>query len=169
MNDAEFQKLLEISWQRPLRPDEEERLQTFLRWHPERQAAWDEEAGLSLLLQQAPVAPHVSSNFTARVLDRVEREERRREHPVRPSPWRWWLPRLAGIAVTAALVLMGARMLFPPGREVASDSWVEEVRIVSAIADIPNAETLRDFEAIQLLPPTELMDKVDMELLAALQ
>ena len=168
MNDAQFEKLMETSWQRPLTPDEETRLNAWLLGHPERQALWDEESGLSALLRHLPDAPPVSSNFTARVMAAVEREGSRSGVPGparRARPWRAWMPRWAGAFLVAIVAFIGVRHL----KEGAAEPLLEEVRMVGVIADIPNAETLRDFEAIQELPLPSLVDKVDMELLAALE
>ena len=67
-------------------------MRAWLAAHPEAQADWEAEAGLSEALGQLPDAP-VPSNFTARVLQSVEREsaaERRR----RSRKWQLW-PQLA--------------------------------------------------------------------------
>src|SRR5271157_1675196 len=82
MQDEDYQRLKEAGWRRPLTRDEEAALQRFLMANPQTQQAWDEEAALNRLLQRWP-APPVSSNFTARLLQAVEKT------PVRHG-WRDW-------------------------------------------------------------------------------
>jgi len=106
MNDQEYQQLRETSWRRRLTEAEAAELQRHLTAHPELRADWDAEAGLNLALEKLPEAPAVSSNFTALVLQAVERDAaaQKREASRGWRGWRGiarWLPK----AAVAALVL----------------------------------------------------------------
>ena len=73
MNEAEYQELQEAGWRRRLTPAEEARIQAWLAAQPERRAEWEAEAGLNQWLGQLPDVP-VASNFTARVMQKLDRE-----------------------------------------------------------------------------------------------
>lgn len=156
MNEAEFQKLKEASWRRKLTAEE----QAALDNHLEERFSWEEEAALNQLIGKLPDAP-VSTNFTARVLQAVEREsatvprarERGLVHWFRMN----WLPR---IAIPAFLIFGGIISVQQYKRtQIAND-----VAVVSSAATVP-PQWLEDFDAISRLsqPP------VDHELLAALE
>ncbi len=72
-NDPTYNRLRELSWRRKLTGAEEAELRAWLAAHPDAQADWEAEAGLNAALGRLPDAP-VPSNFTARVLQAVERE-----------------------------------------------------------------------------------------------
>src|SRR5262245_27418143 len=105
MNDPLEKKLREISWRRKLSPAEEAELRAWLATHPDAEAEWKAEAGLNEILERLPNAP-VPTNFTARVLEAIEREEaaeaRRREWK-----WRLLLPRAAVAAVIFTVAGLG--------------------------------------------------------------
>src|SRR5438874_9233745 len=101
--DPFYEKLLAISWRRKLTETEAAELQAWLVAHPELQGEWQEEAHLNDLLEALPDAP-MASNFTARVLAEVERQERSeaRDRGKSRRFWNWrfpWLPRAAFAAV----------------------------------------------------------------------
>src|SRR5262245_52089399 len=73
MNESEYQALMEASWRRPLTDEEQARLDAWLRTHPAAHNEWEAEMALNRLLEQLPEAP-VASNFTARVLQALDRE-----------------------------------------------------------------------------------------------
>lgn len=75
MNDSEFRQLVETSWRRPLREDEQARLEAWLAVHPEERAEWEADSLLNQGLQRLPDAP-MSSNFTSLVLQSVAPERR---------------------------------------------------------------------------------------------
>jgi len=141
----------EIRWRRPLTPAETACLRSWLAEHPGEQAAWEDEEALGRLLEGLPEAP-VSSNFTARVLQAVEREDRRAAQDRRGGfSWRgWWgraLPRLAWGGTAAALVLVSVHQYQSLERaRVARD--MARIALVSAL---PPAEIFADFEVISQL------------------
>ena len=107
-NDPIYNRLRELSWRRELTAAEEAELRAWLAAHPEAQADWEAEAGLNEALRQLPDAP-VPSNFTARVLQAVEREAALRERR-RGARWRVWHGRGAGcpgLRFAAALARAG--------------------------------------------------------------
>src|SRR2546427_12592788 len=104
-NDPLYNSLRERSWRRKLSLAEETELRAWLEAHPESQGDWEAELGLTQGLGRLPDAP-VPSNFTARVLEAVERETAAGESRARGSKWRAWLGRVrwlprAGFAVIA--------------------------------------------------------------------
>src|ERR1044072_8298015 len=75
MNNAELNRLLGLALRRKLTADEEAQVQACLARDPQARAAWEEEMALSQLLNGLPDAP-LASNFTAQVLEAVERDSR---------------------------------------------------------------------------------------------
>src|SRR5258708_22422771 len=110
MNDAGYQQLLELSWRRKLTGAEEAELQKYLAAHPEAKAEWETDADLNRFLDGLPAAPPVASNFTARVVQAVERET---AVPARAEGWfargvfRNWLPKAAAACLVAGVGLLG--------------------------------------------------------------
>src|SRR5262245_543785 len=104
MNDP--LKLQEAGWRRKLTPAEEAELQAWLAKHPEAQADWKAEVGLNEGLRGLPDAP-MPSNFTARVLQAVEREEAAAGRPALTwkSTWNWLLPKAAFVAAVFGVAL----------------------------------------------------------------
>ena len=89
MNDAAFNQLLDTALRRKLTAEEEARVQACLARDPRARAVWEEEMALSRLLKGLPDAP-LASNFTAQVLQAVERDLRR--HRRDPKLLRWFGP-----------------------------------------------------------------------------
>ncbi|MEO6034347.1 MAG: hypothetical protein ABIQ35_03745 [Verrucomicrobiota bacterium] len=148
------------SWRRTLTPLEMAACQSFLAAHPAARAKWDEETNLSELLAKLPDAP-LSSNFTSRVMQIVERERPARsgkESIFARLKFNW--PRIAvASALAVAAVFSMNQYRVAQRTEIAHD-----IVAVSQVAIVPQ-EWLQDFDAINRLsrPP------VDDELLAALQ
>jgi anti-sigma factor RsiW len=162
--DPTYNRLVELSWLRKLTPAEEAELHAWLALHPDARIDWENESGLDAALQQLPDAP-MPSNFTARVLQAVEREAasgaRRREG----FPWRLplrWLPRLAFAAVVAGAGLLSYQHTHLVNRQ----NLAKSVAAVSAVSSLPEPEILKDFDAIQALNPAPAPDE---QLLAVLQ
>src|SRR5258708_2857930 len=86
MSEKEFNELLEESWTRALRPEERARLRLTASGDNARMERLEAEESLDELVSALPDAP-VSSNFTARVMAAVEREERKQ---ARPNNWMLW-------------------------------------------------------------------------------
>jgi len=164
-NDPIYNELREASWQRKLTNAEEAQLRTWLAAHPEAKADWEAEAGLNTALGGLPNVP-IPSNFTARVLQAVEREaaaEQRRP----PSNWAsWlrvrWLPRVA-LTATVVCVGVGSCLLM---QDAHNKRLGEGVAVVSTVPSLPGPEILKDFDAIRASNPTSAADE---QLLAVLQ
>lgn len=164
-DDPIYTHLRELSWRRKLTPAEAAELQAWLAAHPEARENWEAEAGLNEALGRLPDAP-VASNFTARVLQAVEREtaseRRRRQRKWRFAEWLRWLPRAA-----VAMVILGVGLIsFQRVRSPHYRSLVQSVAAVSRVSSLPSPEILEDFDAIRVSNPTPAADE---ELLAVLK
>ena len=105
-DDNLYKDLRELSWKRKLTPVEEAQLHAWLEAHPEAQADWEGEAGLTDALNRL-AAPQVPSNFTVRVLAAVAADTARQERETgRRSTWRFWSWRWLPKAAVASLVLV---------------------------------------------------------------
>jgi len=153
--ENEPSNLRESLWRR--KPSDAERAQ--LQSQPELAA----EARLTAALTKTPNAP-VASNFTARVMDVIEREERL---AARSRGWRWSWRYLVPRVAMAAAVLMFTGVTVQ--RYEASSHRQEMVRVVAMVAgnkSAPSVDTLQDMDAIlRMSQPAH----ADNELLAALQ
>jgi hypothetical protein len=164
-NDPIYNHLREVSWRRELSSAEEAELRNWLAAHPEAQADWQAEAGLNAGLGRLPDAP-VPSNFTARVLQAVEREavaELRRPQG-KWLTWLWlrWLPKAAFAAIIVGVGLLSFHQVQAAHRK----RLVESVAAVSAVSSLPGSDILSDFDAIRALNPPPAPDE---QLLAVLQ
>ena len=164
-NNPRFTRLCELRWRRKLTAAEEAELRDLLAAHPEAQADWAAEAGLSELLDRLPDAP-VATNFTARVLQAIERDATAQAR--RPALfWRWlhrprgWLPRVAFGAV-----VIGAGLLsYHEAATARRAQLARSVALVSDVSSLPSPRILQDFDAIRALPPTPPADEQLLALL----
>ena len=165
INDSIYNHLRELSWRRTLTSTEEAELRTWLATHPEAQADWHSEAGLNAGLARMPDAP-VSSNFTARVMQAIEREAVAELRRPRGNwlAWLWlrWLPKAALAAVVVGAGLLSFHQVQTSHRKKLAES----VAAVSAVSSLPSPEILKDFDAIRALNPAPAPDE---QLLAVLQ
>jgi hypothetical protein len=164
--DPTFDRLREVSWRRQLTAGEAAELRAWLAGHPEAAADWEAEAWLSEALGQMADAP-VPSNFTARVLQSVERESvagargRRGKWQFWTS-WRW-LPKVAVAAVMLVTALVSLEQVSRVARRA---EYANSVAAVSDVASLPSPDALKDFDAIRVSNPSPVADE---ELLAALK
>jgi len=162
MNEVDYQELREAGWRRKLTPAEAARLQGWLALHPEQQMEWEAEAGLNQLLSQLPDAP-VASNFTARVLQELNRETAGVPDRAEPAGWlaRWFRRPAAGLAWAAVLMVAGwigyHQFTKPSGTAQAHDLAV----LFKTVGQEPSL--FEDFDAIRKLPQAD-----DEELYAVL-
>lgn len=149
MNEFDYKTLLEKRWRHPLTAAEEASVRAWLAQHPESRSDWDLETQLSETLEQLPDVP-VPNNFTARVLQAIEREEAApRTSSGNRLPWflRVLLPR----AAVAALVVGG--VLTYRGHTAAKRAeLVQGVKVVSGVSSLPSPEILQDFDTIRQMP-----------------
>jgi hypothetical protein len=165
MQNAEYQKLKEASWRRPLTAAEQVRLREWLAVHPEAQESWDEEAALNGLLRRVPSAA-VSTNFTARVVQAARRL------PAKPAwrrrlemfPWlpAGWIPR---VALAAAMVCSGT-LSFHEYEALRRAQEAQAVANVSRLAALPSIDWLENFDTINRLNKVKVADD---DLLTVLQ
>lgn len=156
------QRLRDAISRRPLSAGEMAELDAWLATHPETRADWELELALSKSLARQPDAT-VPSNFTARVLQEIEREEtisRRGRAKVWGGWWRALVPRLAvgGVAVVALAVFVHQRNEADQQREL-----VQNLSTVAAVRSLPSVEMLQDFDAIRSL---NVAAKADEDILA---
>jgi hypothetical protein len=151
--------LRELAWRRKLTDAEK----TGLRAQPEAQADLELESRLSEALARVPDAP-VPSNFTARVLQAIEREEVR---GARTRSWAWYwrvlVPRVAvAVAIVGFASLAYQRHGLGKRAELAKD-----IALLAQAQPVPSVEALKNFDAIQRMSQTTT--RADDELLALLK
>jgi negative regulator of sigma E activity len=113
-------------------------------------------------LDKIPDAP-VPSNFTARVLQAVEREESRQTRG-RNFTWNWrsLLPR---VAVTAAVILFAGLTLRQHELTAQRTALARNVALVAGAQPLPSVDALQNFDAIRRMS----QPRADDELLTLLQ
>jgi anti-sigma factor RsiW len=165
-HDSVPERLRETLWHRPLTDAETTELRAWLATHPDAPADWAAEQQLSRALHRLANAP-VSSNFTARVLQAVERDTSAAHRPVPPA-WRgWWralgwVPKLATACVVLGLSVLSLHQYQAANRERMAQS----VAVLTEAGPLPSPEVLQDFDTISRLAQTPPADE---ELLALLQ
>ena len=119
------------------------------------------DARLDAALRALPDKP-VASNFTARVLQAVERNDGAR--PARGNYFSLfnWLPRTA----VATLAVMFALLTYEVRTQARSTELAHSLAAFSQVAAMPSPDVLKDFETVRLLNPKPGADR---ELLALLQ
>ena len=164
-NDPIYNQLRELSWRRKLTDAEEAQLRAWLVACPEAQADWDAEDSLNAALGRLPDVP-VPSNFTARVLQAVERKA---AVELRQGEGNWqfwrrlrWLPRVAFAAVVLGTGVVSYRQL----QAARFAEYAHSVAAVSKVSSVPSPEVLKDFDAIRASNSFPLPDE---QLLAALK
>jgi len=164
MSDSPLdQPIRELAWRRTLKPSEEADLLAWLADHPEARDAWETEARLNDALARLPDAP-VPSNFTARVLETVQRDSEIRKRQMKPHGWlsrywRGWLPKAGFAAVLAAAGFFSVRHF----REHQGHPLLKGLAAVSQVG--PSApDILTNFDVICALdripPPDEDLPKL---------
>ncbi|MCX8091993.1 MAG: hypothetical protein N3I86_13840 [Verrucomicrobiae bacterium] len=152
-------------WRRTLSEAERARLRAWLEAHPEARDDFELERGLTEMLARLPDTP-APSNFSARVLQAVERET-----PARgaarwsewvASSWRRWLPR----AAVATLVLGAGVFWFQHHQARQQAEWRRSLTLIAALPAVPSPQALEDFEVVRQLSRTPPWDE---ELLALMQ
>jgi anti-sigma factor RsiW len=156
MNDQAYQKLIEKSWRRRLTPEEEAAARSYLQAHPQAETHWRSEQALNRALDRLADVP-VSSNFTQRVLQALEADERRaRAYERAHSRWR---PRWFTKAALAGLVVSATLLFFQQQKMAERAEMARSVAAVSNVAQLPPLEWLEDFEAIHRLSQVQWVDE----------
>ncbi|MGH7992334.1 MAG: hypothetical protein ACREDQ_02380 [Limisphaerales bacterium] len=160
MKDEPLQnQLRELVWRRKL--TEAERAE--LRTQPEAQADLELESRLSQALARVPNAP-VPSNFTARVLQTIEREEAR---DARTRGWSWYWRVLVPRAAVAVAVVGFAGLAYQHHEFDKRVQLARDVALLAKAQPLPGIEALKNFDAIQRMSQTTVQP--DDKLLALLQ
>ena len=162
--DPFYEKLREISWRRKLNSDEEHELREWLAAHPETQESLDLETGLTEALRKMPDVP-LASNFTARVLQAVERETMAAAR-TKDSRWKVWrkLPRWLPKVASATVVVMAGLLAYFHNNSVVANQRAA-ARSVAGVP-LPSPEILTNFDAIRIVSSTPAPDE---QLLALFQ
>ena len=145
----------EAAWRRKLTEAELKELQA----QPEAQADLELESRLSEVLARVPEAP-VPSNFTARVLQAIEREE---AQAARTRSWSWYWRVLVPRVAVAAAVIGFASLTY---QRYEFNQRVHAWKLIAS-QQAPKVEALKDFDAIQRLG--QATPHADKDLLALLE
>lgn len=153
MNQSEYNELKEKSWRSKLTAAEEAELRTWLLEHPELAEDWQLEANLTQAMERLPDAP-LASNFTARVLQAVEREAVA-QSPRRVPPRKWFLHSFLPRAAMATAVLGVGLFTYHEHRQhVAERQAVQGVKVVADVSSLPSPEVLQNFDTIRKMGAT---------------
>lgn len=166
-NDPLDQVLRETAWRRPLTADEQARLGAWLKSNPDTRPEWELDAALTRALARQPEQP-VASNFTARVLAAIERDDLAvagvREKSSRLGWLRsWgWVPRVATVVVVLTVGLVAWHQVEQRREARAMERFVA----AAEATPLPTAEAFQDFETIiRIMPP----GAADVSLLTLMQ
>ncbi len=154
-----MEALRELAWRRPLTDAERAELRAWLADHPEAQLGWAMEAQLTAGLRGLADVP-VASNFTARVLQAVERDAGARAVPREPA-WRLWWRSTGWAPKTAfAAAVLGLSVFSVHSYQMAArHRLAQSVAAFSEASARLSPEVLQDFEPIRRLPPAPAADK----------
>ena len=165
MNEFDYKLLLEESWRRRLTPAEEASVRAWLAQHAESKADWKLESQVSAALEKLPNVA-VPSNFTARVLQAVEREAAapRESQNRMPRFLRVLLPR----AAVAAVIFGVGVFTYRAHTSAKRAELVQGVKVVADVSSLPSPEILQDFDTIRQMPATTTAGP-DPELIALMK
>jgi anti-sigma factor RsiW len=161
-NDGPISRFRELSWRRKLTETEAAELRAQLAADPGTRADWEMESALNAALDRLPDAP-VPSNFTARVMQAVEREA------ARPPAWSWhwnWHVLVPRVAMATAVMVVGGLALQQHAVYSQRVALVRSVALVAENQPVPSTEALENFDAIRRMSRPQ---HADDELLALMQ
>jgi hypothetical protein len=167
-NIPELQRFREISWKRPLTAAEQTELETCLKANRAAREEWESDTALTVAMDGL-ADPAISSNFTARVLQAIERQDRAAEHAVLREPWWRKLARRTALAWSgsvAALLLIAGLLLHQQHVQTQHEFAKQEAVLAKAVLAVPNAEVLANFDTIRAMSAAPAPDE---QLLAVLQ
>jgi hypothetical protein len=144
--DPVYERLREIGWRRKLTAAEQVELRAWLAAHPEAAAEVAADTALSEALGRLPQAP-VPSNFTARVMQAIERETAAAGRP--PHARAWWWRRFAPRLAAAMLVLLVGLLVYQHGETRKREELAQGLALVAEAAPLPDVTVLEDFDAIR--------------------
>jgi anti-sigma factor RsiW len=155
MPNSDLQELAELAWRGSLTPGEQARLRQYLAAHPHARPQWECEAALTRSLNRLPPAP-VSSNFTAVVLQAIQRA------PARPA-WRRrldpasWLP-----AGWRARVALGATMVCLSLLTIRESQAIQRQRMARDLASVGSLAALQPVDWLQNFQTIENLNRVQV-------
>jgi anti-sigma factor RsiW len=163
-NDPLFDRFLDLTQRRTLSPAEQAELNAWLATHPQSQAELSDEIALTEILVRLPDVP-VPSNFTARVLNEVKRQQP--ADLARSPGWqRWlqfrWLPR---VGFAAVVVMAGGLVYQREHLSLERREYAESIAKVSEVSSMPSPEILQNFEAIRRINQVPAPDEQLLNLL----
>jgi hypothetical protein len=121
------------------------------------------EARLTAALAKTPNVP-VASNFTARVMDAIEREE---QLAARARGWRWsWRFMFPRVAMAAAVLVFSGVSIQHYEANSYRHEMIRTVVMVTGDKSAPSVDVLKDFDVIQRMSQSA---HADGDLLAAFQ
>jgi hypothetical protein len=162
-NDPVYERLREIGWRRKLTEAEAAELRAWLAAHPEAAAEHEGESALNRALGRLPDAP-VPSNFTARILQAIEREEQQTAPRTRDRAWLW---RVLVPRTVAAMLVLGVGALATLQYRMKQRANIGDSLVtIATVPTMPSLQALEDFDVIQKLDSGSAADR---ELLALLQ
>lgn len=166
IDDTTYQRLRETAWRRRLTEAEQAELEAWLAAHPEARADWQAEVQLNRAIESLRDVP-VASNFTARVLQAIEREEAGKARAAAPGWLAWWrgLGWAPKIALAALLVGLGFFAYFHHQAAMRA-KLARSIVLIAEIKPLPGPDILADYDVIRRLGQTP---PADTELLALLQ
>jgi anti-sigma factor RsiW len=169
MKDPVENQFRELGWRQRLTDAERAALQKHLAAHPEARADWEAESQLNELLGQLPEAPAVASNFTARVMQAVEREATARTRARTGFGLGWvtlrvWLAR----AAVACVIAGGSFVTIQQHQLAARRVTAQNVAKLAEAYSAAGPASTEDFAAICRLT-SDAPAKPDTDLLTAMQ
>jgi len=163
MNEFDYKMLLEKRWRHKLTAIEEASVREWLAQHPESKADWNLETQLSQALETLPDVP-VPSNFTARVLQAIERDA---AAPVRSASGRpWFLRVLLPRAAVAAVIFAVGLVTYREHTTAQRAALVQGVKVVSGVSSLPGPDILLNYDTISQMPAST---GADPEIIALLK
>ena len=163
-DDGPISRLRELSWRRRLTETEAAELRDRLAAGPGARADWEAESALNAALDRLPAFP-APSNFTARVMQTVDREAAR-PRPVRWS-WSWsWRVLVPRLAAATAVMVVGGLMFHQHNVRSQRIALVKSVAMATRGQPVLSREALENFYAIRRMSRPQ---HADDELLALMQ
>jgi anti-sigma factor RsiW len=152
MNESDYTLLREKNWRGKLTPAEEASLRAWLAEHPQAETDWEMDLHLSRALEKLPDVP-VPGNFTARVLQAVDREAAAVNRPP-ASRFAWFVRSLLPKAAVAAVVLGAGLLTYHEHTLAQRAELMQGVKVVAGVSSLPSPEILQDFDTIRQISTT---------------
>ena len=152
-NDPVYQRWQELAWRRKLTEAE---LAEWRAADPEVAAAAEAEIALSDALAGLPDAP-LPSNFTARVLQDLDRESP--QPSARKRDWTWVWRVLVPRAAMASVVLCASLLAYHRHQLALRRAVGDSIATFTGVPSLPSLQILEDFDVIQKLDTTPPADR----------